>query len=73
VSEQTLPDSGDTWRHKKTGKDYHVTDIVQVEHPDTHEWIPGVLYETYSGPLYRTQYVRSMARFLDRFEFVRRG
>ncbi len=72
MSEQTLPEVGDVWRHTKTGVEYRVWEIVNIEHPETHEWVPGVMYYT-RGTRYGGHYVRTMSRFLESFEFVSYG
>jgi hypothetical protein len=73
VSEQSLPDVGDVYRHKGNGHEYRVTGTGLLEHPDTTEWVAAVSYTRADGKDFGATFARTMVRFLDRFEFVRRG
>lgn len=64
------PPVNSLWRHRGNGKLYAVTDEVRVEHPATGEWIDGVAYQEHDGAMIATVYVRSLARFGERFERV---
>lgn len=61
---------GTEWVHRGTGDRCIVTDLVRVEHPETHLWLDGVEYRsTYDADM--RHYVRTLARFLERFERVK--
>lgn len=73
MSEQSLPDVGDTYRHKGNGKEYRVLEIVQVEEGDGgcigsegFTWVGGVRYCMAGDVQYPESYVRTLERFANR-------
>ncbi len=64
------PPMDSIWRHRGTGNVYVVTDIVRFEDPATGEWIDAVGYHSQDEEDV-TLYVRSVPRFMERFEMVK--
>lgn len=72
------------WKHKKTENIYKIKDFVLVEHPDTHEWVQGIVYSTVYAKsctdpsryveapdsIKNRSFVRTQERFMDRFEQI---
>lgn len=65
-----MPVIGTRWRHKGTGNAYVVTAAVKTEDPDDGEWMDAVGYGHPDAPKL-TLWVRTLARFLERFEPVK--
>ena len=72
MSERQPPKPGEVYRHVTKVGEYVVLGLVRVEQPDPqglHVWAGGVWYAPISGM--HEQYVRTVERFLARFELLR--
>jgi len=71
IAEQVIP-FGSLWRNKESEMIYRVLGIIKLEKEESVEgednWLEGVYYQFKDNE--RSKYVRTIGRFLDRFERV---